>query len=129
MGKELGGLQVTGTEYMRIWRVKNRERYREITNKATAKWRRNNPEKVKAKHQRELNFRNFGGNRNLVLERDGYQCVECGSVLRLSVDHINRDRSNNAMENLQTLCLPCHGRKDGIAGWSNGQRVRKENKS
>jgi hypothetical protein len=32
----------------------------------------------------------------------------------ITVDHKNKDRSENTMDNLQTLCLVCHGRKDII---------------
>ena len=31
----------------------------------------------------------------------------------INVDHINRDRKKNIMNNLQTICLKCHGRKSG----------------
>lgn len=30
----------------------------------------------------------------------------------ITIDHINKDRRNNTLGNLQTLCLKCHGRKD-----------------
>lgn len=64
---------------------------------------------------------NFNGNRSFVLERDYYKCVMCGMGdhkhliqfgRRLTVDHINGDRNNNSLNNLQTLCLTCHGKKD-----------------
>lgn len=62
-----------------------------------------------------------GGLRQEVLQRDRFQCIECGmsdSEHRkkwgrpITVDHKDRDRKNNTLENLQTLCLSCHGRKD-----------------
>lgn len=62
-----------------------------------------------------------GGNREAVLKRDGFACVRCGMTdaehkatwnRPITVDHIDRDRSNNALSNLQTLCLRCHGSKD-----------------
>jgi len=61
-----------------------------------------------------------------VLKRDK-KCVICGNKKQLSVDHKDRDRKNNTLSNLQTLCLPCHGRKDGKArkktsGWKWGDR-------
>lgn len=64
-----------------------------------------------------------GGNRQAVLERDGHKCVKCGMTDEehrekwsrpITIDHKNKDRSNNSMENLQTLCLQCHGNKDLI---------------
>lgn len=64
----------------------------------------------------------FGGNRQKVLERDGFKCVACGMTAKehkrlykriMTVDHIDRNKQNHALTNLQTLCLPCHGRKDG----------------
>ena len=70
----------------------------------------------------------FGGNRELVIKRDGEKCVQCGISreehkkkfkMDISVDHIDRKGSgvkikNNAMDNLQTLCCSCHGRKDSL---------------
>lgn len=62
-----------------------------------------------------------GGIRRAILERDGYRCVQCRMTAeehmakwnrQITVDHIDRDRRNNAHSNLQTLCLSCHGRKD-----------------
>lgn len=49
------------------------------------------------------------------LRRDGWQCVECGSRVRLEVDHVLpvRDRPDLAftLDNLQVLCSRCHTRK------------------
>lgn len=61
--------------------------------------------------------------RKAVLERDGYACVQCGMTdiahkdkwnRPITIDHKDRDRTRNTMDNLQTLCLSCHGRKDLI---------------
>lgn len=54
--------------------------------------------------------------RPLILERDGYRCVLCGSGGPLEVDHrtpLARGGSNDET-NLQTLCRPCNRRK-----WAN----------
>lgn len=52
------------------------------------------------------------------LERDGWQCVQCGARKRLEVDHVEpvRDRPelSFALSNLQVLCLRCHARKTAI---------------
>lgn len=71
---------------------------------------------------------NFGGNRELVIQRDGEKCVRCGMIRAehkarfgrdITVDHKDgrgcntpAAEKNNDPDNLQTLCLPCHGRKD-----------------
>lgn len=48
-------------------------------------------------------------------ERDGYACVRCGSADQLEADHVIRleDRPDLALDvnNLQTLCNPCHVEK------------------
>lgn len=45
-----------------------------------------------------------------VLERDGYQCVRCGSTQELHIHHLRERRhgGTDALENLQTLCANCH---------------------
>lgn len=64
-----------------------------------------------------------GGQRGTVLARDQYRCVVCGVTDEqhrarwdrpITIDHKDKDRTNNALSNLQTLCLECHGRKDLI---------------
>lgn len=51
--------------------------------------------------------------RQSVLERDGFRCVECESIKRLSVDHIIPERHGGptTFDNLQTLCRPCNSEK------------------
>ena len=64
-----------------------------------------------------------GANREAILVRDARQCVKCGMTEAahlekwsrpITVDHINKNRRDNALANLQTLCLSCHGRKDQL---------------
>ena len=124
------------TEYMRKWRVKNPERVlaaqrlyaKRHPEKLRARWNSwaaRNPEKARTNRRRAYDVLNFGGNREAALIRDHYQCVKCPRVVKdfyLTVDHIDRNRTNNALENLQTLCRSCHGKKDGQAravksGW------------
>lgn len=68
----------------------------------------------------------FGGNREATIQADNEQCVGCGMSREehkkkygrdITVDHKDgRGRystyKNHSFDNLQTLCLPCHGRKD-----------------
>lgn len=72
----------------------------------------------------------FGGNRLKVLERDNWQCRNCGMTNEqhiiifgrgITVDHIDGNGryskiKNNNLQNLQTLCLRCHGKKDRNRG-------------
>ena len=65
--------------------------------------------------------------RQQILERDGYSCRRCGMTneqhilifsRNLTVDHIdgkgyNSKEKNNNPNNLMTLCVRCHGSKDG----------------
>ena len=72
----------------------------------------------------------FGGNREKAIQRDGEACGWCGMTRKehrakygfdITVDHIDdngrytpKDQRNNDLDNLQTLCLGCHGKKDGL---------------
>lgn len=62
-----------------------------------------------------------GGIRAKILLRDGNKCVKCQMTDRehkekygrpITIDHKDKNRKNNSPENLQTLCLSCHGSKD-----------------
>lgn len=66
--------------------------------------------------------RGYGGKeweslRRSVLLRDNYQCQHCGKIVVNrwdgQVDHIRQKRQGgeDSLDNLQTLCLRCHGRK------------------
>jgi hypothetical protein len=63
------------------------------------------------------------GLRRRILDRDDSRCVRCGMSdaehkakwgRTITIDHIDKDRSRNTDDNLQTLCLTCHGNKDLI---------------
>lgn len=38
-------------------------------------------------------------------------CEKCGGTEKLEIDHIDKNRSNNDLSNLQTLCRSCHYNK------------------
>lgn len=70
----------------------------------------------------------FGGNREAAIQRDGEKCLKCGMTRTqhverygrdITVDHIDgrgcnspKELKNNDLDNLQTLCIRCHARKD-----------------
>lgn len=73
-------------------------------------------------------LRLFSGNRERTILRDQNKCVQCGMTRTehydkygrdITVDHIDgkgcwdkEGGQRNDLENLQTLCLGCHGIKD-----------------
>ena len=81
---------------------------------------------------KRLHLVNFGGLRDEVLKRDNYCCVFCGMTdeehrLRwncsITVDHkdggFNNKNKRHSLDNLQTLCRICHGKKDGVRRFCN----------
>ena len=112
--------------YQREYRKKNREKVNELEKT----WRKNNPGRRSAWDARYKNNKLFGGSRQLALERDNWQCQECGmnqeqhfvlfgrglTVHHKDGDGLKCDNPNNDLDNLQTLCLRCHGSKDGSRG-------------
>ena len=57
------------------------------------------------------NWKNgIGVYRQRALKRYGYRCCDCGIEVKelLLVHHIDRDRENNKLKNLEVLCRNCH---------------------
>lgn len=68
----------------------------------------------------------FGGTREEVIKRDHEKCCDCGMTRAehkslfgcdITVNHVDHNGryskyKNNNLDNLETLCLRCHGRKD-----------------
>ena len=55
----------------------------------------------------------YGGNREIALKRDDYQCTICGDKSKLTVHHKDNkgrgtENPNNSLSNLITLCRKCH---------------------
>jgi hypothetical protein len=73
-----------------------------------------------------MHKKRFGGLREQVIQRDKERCVECGMTREehkskwgrdITVDHYDgngrySNDPNNDINNLQTMCLKCHGKKD-----------------
>lgn len=98
----------------RDWRKRNPKRVKDY-----AKMRQvRDSEKIKERNVKSQNDYMFGGNRIKVLERDNYTCQTCGITsesTRIVVHHKDRTGwgkkkkdKNNDMDNLISLCVPCH---------------------
>jgi len=108
----------------RLWK----KNHLEIINIGREKWRKKTGKNANYYFLRGA----FSGNREKVIIRDGEKCVQCGFTraqskaefgFDLAVDHIEGlgrwdslgGRRNN-VENLQTLCCRCHGKKTAMQG-------------
>ena len=95
-------------EKSREYRLKNIDAIRLKDRERNTK-RRDYKRESDAKHHDKTRF---SGNRELVLERDGYKCVECGATEKLAVHHKDRtgqtENRNDDLDNLVTLCSSCH---------------------
>jgi hypothetical protein len=51
--------------------------------------------------------------RRRVFERNAYRCLNCGTHMNLTVDHIKPESKGGTLDfdNLQTLCAPCNSAK------------------
>lgn len=82
-------------------------------------WREANKEKLsKISYQAAMRFHDkklFGGNREIVLKRDGYKCVRCGSPKQIGVHHKDhsgkKENPNHSLDNLEALCNFCHSQE------------------
>jgi 5-methylcytosine-specific restriction endonuclease McrA len=69
--------------------------------------------KIRAKAPRlRLDPESYGELRRQVLERDGWRCQMCGSMLHLQVHHqtFRSHSGGDVVQNLITLCSDCHAR-------------------
>ncbi len=98
----------------RKWKEENKERCRD----QKREWCRKNRDKTIESWEKQ----EFGGNKQKVLERDNFECQDCGMSqerhidlfnFQLTVHHIDGKgrrckEKNNDMDNLITLCVRCH---------------------
>lgn len=101
------------------------QRKKEYMRKYMREYYHKNKEKMKVFCAKTKDKLRFGGLRKQVLKRDNYQCRNCGMTneehkktfgKEITIDHIDGKGSkskikNNKLDNLQTLCLRCHGKK------------------
>lgn len=99
---------------------------RECRRLSVVAWQAKYPERARRLSKKMLLKQLFGGNREIVILRDGEKCVACGMTRMehrkkygrdITVDHIdgrgrNTKDKNNELDNLRTLCLSCHGKSD-----------------
>lgn len=71
------------------------------------------PEHLK-QHRKTLTLKT----RYIILNRDNFTCVQCGSRpdqgIRLEIDHKDDNATNNVLDNLQTLCNLCNQGKANL---------------
>ena len=105
--------------HKQLWHEKYYLPHREEIIKRSAEWRKTNPELYRHYSRRHR----LGKYYLQAYERDDYKCKDCGMS---NIDHIQKYKSwltlhhkdgnkkNNNPNNLVTLCLPCHGKRDSL---------------
>jgi hypothetical protein len=63
---------------------------------------------IRLKERRRQLTRKYGAVAFAVLERDHNKCQKCNSEEKISIHHIDADKTNNVLENLVILCNSCH---------------------
>jgi 5-methylcytosine-specific restriction endonuclease McrA len=95
------------------WTEENRERSREFKRN----WKRKNPDSLRQyKHKRRAkeSVEHFTAEEwRALLDAAGHKCLACGSMERLSADHIIPLAlgGSNGIENIQPLCVDCNCKK------------------
>ena len=72
------------------------------------KYYQNYYQKNKEKIRRQGYIQRLGFDGNIIFERDKHQCQSCGKTKKLEIHHIDGDNTNNAYDNLITVCKGCH---------------------
>ena len=77
----------------------------------------------------KLGFEEYKALCNLVLDRDGWRCQNCGSSKELQVHHLTKrsQLGDDALENLITLCVDCHGLQHHIQKHGGGEELNVSN--
>lgn len=98
-----------------------REKNKEYLKQQKKEWIRKNPKKRLLCNRKSKNKVYFGGNRNKAFERDNWSCQECGMTNKqhlivfkkiITMHHISGNKKDSSLNNLVTLCLRCHVKKD-----------------
>lgn len=122
-------------EYMEKYRLLHPDRVKKSMRKYASS---NRPFLRSINRTHNLKYKNklrFGMNRDLVLKRDNYTCQLCGMTdeihrqlfgRSITIDHKDGQGryskiKNHAVENLWTLCVSCHARKDTIRRYQKQQ--------
>ena len=92
-------------------------------NKRSMEWCRRNKESIRLRQD----IRRYGRSRFEILDRDGWKCQDCGMEIKehmkkwnksFDIHHVDgdgiysKDKQNNDINNLITLCCSCHCARD-----------------
>ena len=122
----------------RRYRERNPERARELARERQRRYRELHPERVvesritRKDQQREYNRQRYANARSKIFDHYGWSCACCGSIERLTIDHVDGNGSehraaiggltgipfylwlirNGFPAGYQTLCDPCNRSKN-----------------
>ena len=71
------------------------------------------------------NYKRTGNIKKHLIKKRGHKCEKCKGTewfgpIPLEIHHVDGDRTNNELENLQLLCCNCHATTDN---WRNKKRT------
>jgi 5-methylcytosine-specific restriction endonuclease McrA len=107
-------------ESTRLTKARYYHNHSEAVRAKVAKWRQENPDKVRALwNRRRARKKSAAGTCtaeewNTLLERLGGKCLCCGTAEKITVDHVKplSKGGANSIDNLQPLCVSCNSRKN-----------------
>jgi len=101
-------LKAVGGNYINIKRIIKRLNI-DTSHWTGQAWNRNQQLKDWTEYTRVVNFKKH------LIKKRGHRCEKCGNTewlgekIPLEIHHIDGDRTHNTEDNLQLLCLNCHG--------------------
>ena len=101
------------TKSQKRWLKKKRKKERQSQTKKRQKQERAKEYKRKLRqdYQNYIHSNEWKDLRKLILERDRYECVECGAKSDLHVHHLHyKNFKKEKLDDLVTLCQRCHMR-------------------
>jgi len=107
-------------ERLNAWKKEWYKRNREKVKSKVVEYRKTHKELCRKTKRKYWDNKRFGGNREFVLQRDNWECQDCGMTneqhilifgYRLDVHHINGKEEDAIRENLISLCKRCHTKR------------------
>lgn len=105
--------------YIKICTACKQEFNTDSTKKMLCNACRNDRQNIQKNKKYSMHFKLI---KKVIMQRDNNQCQFCKRHVRLIVHHIDCDKGNNTIDNLITLCSPCH---NSLHGKYSNQKLKR----